>query len=73
VDLQFEQVRQKAQEQGIYLTLDAGVGEFLGKEGFDPAFGARPLKRVMQKMLVNPLSKRILPESSARGMPWLWF
>jgi len=67
VDLQFEQVRAKAQEQGIALSLDAGVREFLGREGYDPAFGARPLKRVMQKMLANPLSKKILSGEIAKG------
>jgi ATP-dependent Clp protease ATP-binding subunit ClpB len=67
VDLQFDQVRVKAREQGIALSLDAGVREFLGKEGYDPAFGARPLKRVMQKLLANPLSKKILSGEIAKG------
>ncbi len=47
-------------ERDIHLTYSEALVDWLAEEGFDPQFGARPLKRVIQKELVNVLSKRIL-------------
>ncbi|MBC7615428.1 MAG: ATP-dependent chaperone ClpB [Pedobacter sp.] len=60
VDLQFKQVQDTLAEMGI--TIDASVEalDWLAELGYDPQFGARPLKRVIQKRILNELSKSIL-------------
>jgi ATP-dependent Clp protease ATP-binding subunit ClpB len=45
--------------------------DYLTDQGFDPQFGARPLKRLIQKQIVNPLSKKILAGEIDRGQPVL--
>ena len=56
----------KGKEIGLEIT-DAAL-DYLGEEGFDPQYGARPLKRVIQKEIVNELSKKILAgEIKKRG------
>jgi len=46
--------------KGIELTVDASLRESLAQDGFDPAFGARPLKRLVESRLVNELAKAIV-------------
>jgi ATP-dependent Clp protease ATP-binding subunit ClpB len=60
VDIQFRMIRQKADEQGIKLTLSKEARKRLAQFGYDPVFGARPLKRSMQQLLINPLANAIL-------------
>ncbi len=60
VDIQFKQIQRRLEEAGIQLEADEEVLNMLGEKGFDPQFGARPLKRVMQRMILNELSKEIL-------------
>jgi ATP-dependent Clp protease ATP-binding subunit ClpB len=60
VDIQFYQIQQRLKEAGIELQPSEEVLNMLGELGFDPQFGARPLKRVMQKKILNELSKEIL-------------
>ena len=60
VELQFRQIQQRLAESGIRLEATDDVFDKLGALGYDPQFGARPLKRVMQRMLLNELSKEIL-------------
>lgn len=60
VHLQFSKLQQQLQEMGISLQASAEALEWLGELGYDPQFGARPLKRVMQKEVLNELSKQIL-------------
>ena len=47
-------------EQGIEMTLEDEVFNNLAEAGFDPAYGARPLKRLIQRMIENPLAEAIL-------------
>jgi ATP-dependent Clp protease ATP-binding subunit ClpB len=47
-------------ESGIFIEASDEVLNYLGEEGFDPQFGARPLKRVLQRRILNELSKEIL-------------
>jgi ATP-dependent Clp protease ATP-binding subunit ClpB len=58
--LQFRQLQQRLQEAGISLEATDEVLDYLGEQGFDPQFGARPLKRVIQRVILNELSKEIL-------------
>ncbi|UOQ66928.1 ATP-dependent chaperone ClpB [Hymenobacter volaticus] len=60
VDIQFRQIQQRLEEAGIRLEATDEVLDFLGEQGFDPQFGARPLKRVLQRLVLNELSKDIL-------------
>jgi ATP-dependent Clp protease ATP-binding subunit ClpB len=60
VHLQFRYIARKAAESGIKLTITDEAVRYLAQVGFDPAFGARPLKRVMQRLITNELAKRIL-------------
>ena len=60
VDIQFKQIQQRLAEAGIQLEATSEVLDYLGEAGFDPQFGARPLKRVLQRVILNELSKDIL-------------
>ncbi|TGE07632.1 ATP-dependent chaperone ClpB [Hymenobacter fodinae] len=60
VDIQFKQIQQRLEEAGIRLEATEEVLDYLGEQGFDPQFGARPLKRVLQRLVLNELSKDIL-------------
>jgi ATP-dependent Clp protease ATP-binding subunit ClpC len=63
VDLQFEEVKQRLSEHEISAALTDRAREYLAKAGFDPTFGARPLKRMMQKLVTQPLANEILKGS----------
>jgi ATP-dependent Clp protease ATP-binding subunit ClpC len=60
VDLQMEQIRERLAEHGIEVDITDSARTWLAQEGYDPAFGARPLKRALQKHVESPLSIRIL-------------
>jgi ATP-dependent Clp protease ATP-binding subunit ClpB len=60
VELQFEGVRKTLAQNGIEINATEEAMDWLAQLGFDPQFGARPLKRVMQKRILNELSKQIL-------------
>ena len=60
VELQVDAVKKMLNQNGIKLRLTAGAIDFLARAGFDPEFGARPVKRAIQQYLLNDLSKRIL-------------
>lgn len=60
VDIQFGEIKKRLAENGIQLDATDEALTKLGEEGFDPIFGARPLKRVLQRRVLNELSKSIL-------------
>jgi len=60
VDIQFKLVQDRLEENGIKLEATQEVLQYLGNLGYDPQFGARPLKRVLQREVLNKLSKEIL-------------
>jgi len=60
VKIQLENLRKLVAESGIQLNFSDYALEFLAEQGFDPQYGARPLKRLIQKEIVNTLSRRIL-------------
>ena len=60
VRLQLKQLERMLSKNNIKIGFTEEVVQELAKEGFDPQFGARPLKRVIQKDIVNELSKKIL-------------
>ncbi len=60
VRIQFEQIVKRLEEQQVKLSATEEAIEWLSELGFDPQFGARPVKRVMQKQILNELSKQLL-------------
>lgn len=60
VEIQFKQIQSNLLEQGIELSATEEAMDWLAQLGYDPQFGARPLKRVIQKRILNELSKEIL-------------
>ncbi|ARM31672.1 AAA family ATPase [Prosthecochloris sp. HL-130-GSB] len=67
VTIQFNLISKLAARQHITLCLDESALSWLAAAGFDPAFGARPLKRVMQRMITNRLSEMILSGTVQEG------
>jgi ATP-dependent Clp protease ATP-binding subunit ClpC len=60
VDLQMEEIRERLAEREVTIELTDAARKWLAREGYDPAFGARPLRRTLQRYVESPLSKRIL-------------
>jgi len=67
VDIQLARVLRRLQQQGLRLTLNDSAKHLLAKEGYDPVYGARPLKRVIQRLLLDPLSLAVLEGKFAAG------
>ncbi|MBE6246267.1 MAG: AAA family ATPase [Bacteroidales bacterium] len=66
--LQIHQIQQMLQEKGISLTFTPEALDYLASKGYDPAYGARPIKRLLQKELVNELATQIIGGNvSAQG------
>lgn len=60
VDIQWREIQKRLAEANIEIDATTEVLDYLGEVGFDPNFGARPLKRTMQRLVLNELSKQIL-------------
>jgi ATP-dependent Clp protease ATP-binding subunit ClpB len=67
VDIQLVYLRKRLQERNMDLTLDEAAHDLLGEAGFDPVYGARPLKRAIQQQIENPLAQQILKGEFAPG------
>lgn len=67
VDIQLTRVLRRLQQQGLKLILTDGAKHLLAKQGYDPVYGARPLKRVIQRLLLDPLSLAVLEGKFAPG------
>jgi ATP-dependent Clp protease ATP-binding subunit ClpB len=60
VGIQLNRVQQRLARQQLSLDVDSSARQLMAKEGFDPQFGARPLKRAIQDLLLDPLATRLL-------------
>jgi ATP-dependent Clp protease ATP-binding subunit ClpB len=67
IDVQLGRLREMLAERGITLELDESARELLVQEGYDPVYGARPLKRAIQTQLQNPLAVALLKGDIASG------
>jgi len=67
VDIQMEYLRHLLKDQEIDFEITPEAKEFLATRGFNPVYGARPLKRVIRQLIENPLSKQILSQKFLRG------
>ena len=67
VDMQLERLRTRLAERGMTIELTDAAKEAIGDAGWDPAYGARPLKRAIQRLVENPLALRLLEGEFADG------
>ncbi|MBL6921378.1 MAG: ATP-dependent chaperone ClpB [Akkermansiaceae bacterium] len=67
VQLQLERVKARLKKQGLILSPSEEVVEFIGNQGYDPIYGARPLNRAIQSSLLDPLSLALLDGRFAGG------
>jgi ATP-dependent Clp protease ATP-binding subunit ClpB len=67
VDIQLTYLRKRLAERNMDLELDDRARDLLGEAGFDPVYGARPLKRAIQQQIENPLATRILKSEFVPG------
>jgi ATP-dependent Clp protease ATP-binding subunit ClpB len=67
VELQLARLRERLADRGLELELTEAAKEALAEAGWDPAYGARPLKRAIQRLLENPLALRLLEGDFADG------
>ena len=69
VDVQLERVaRQVKDSRDITLAFDESVRDMLARDGYDPSFGARPLKRLVQKRILDPLALELIDGRIHEGM-----
>ena len=67
VEIQVRHLRQRLTDRGMTLTLTDAAKDKLAADGYDPVYGARPLKRLIQQEIENPLAKRILTGDFVEG------
>ncbi|HTK26132.1 MAG TPA: ATP-dependent chaperone ClpB, partial [Pyrinomonadaceae bacterium] len=67
IDVQLERLRSMLEERGIKIELDDSARALLVQEGYDPVYGARPLKRAIQSLIQNPLAVKLLKGEIASG------
>ena len=67
IDVQLERLRAMLRERGVSLVLEDSARQLLASEGYDPNFGARPLKRAIQTLIQNPLAMKLLRGEIAPG------
>ena len=67
VDIQMDYLRGLLKEQELTFEITEDAKEFLATQGFNPVYGARPLKRVIRQIVENPLSKKILAQDFVKG------
>jgi ATP-dependent Clp protease ATP-binding subunit ClpB len=60
IGIQLKRLAKRIEERGLAIEISDGAKEALAREGFDPAFGARPLKRALQREIVDPLAIKLL-------------
>jgi ATP-dependent Clp protease ATP-binding subunit ClpB len=71
IGIQLNSLKRLVQQSGIQLEFTDYLVDYLAENGFDPQYGARPLKRLIQKEIVNQLSKRILAGDIDKSKPVL--
>ncbi len=67
VDIQLEQLTERLKKKGIKAHFDKSLKNYLAENGFDPEYGARPLKRLIQKVILNPLAEKVIKQEVYEG------
>ena len=69
VQLQVESIAGMLKENGVDLRITPAAVNFIAAEGFDPQFGARPIKRALQRLVLNKLSEQIIARTIQKDKP----
>ncbi|MCX5687649.1 MAG: ATP-dependent Clp protease ATP-binding subunit [Candidatus Omnitrophica bacterium] len=69
IEIEMEEVTARLKEQTVDIVLDQSAKDFLIEKGFDPVFGARPLKRTIQRFLEDPLAEEMISKRLIKGKP----
>jgi ATP-dependent Clp protease ATP-binding subunit ClpB len=67
VDIQIDVLKERLKDKKIEIELTASCREFMADKGFSPEYGARPVKRVIQKLIVDPLSLKVIQGQFKEG------
>ena len=67
IDIMLARLNEQMEEQGITLEIDEAAKAWLAKQGYDPAYGARPLRRAIRRLIEDPLSEEVLRGEFAGG------
>jgi ATP-dependent Clp protease ATP-binding subunit ClpA len=67
VDIRIEVVRERLLEKGIMLHINDDALSYLAKEGYNPHYGARPLNRLIQTKILNPVASHIISNNAGKG------
>jgi len=67
VEIQVNRMKKYLHEKRLDIVLTDGAKEFIAKAGYDPVYGARPLKRAIQKEILNPLALKLLDGTFREG------
>lgn len=60
VDVQLEQIKERLAAKGFQIEIGSGLKEHIVKNGFDPEYGARPIRRVIQKMILDKMADKMI-------------
>jgi len=60
IEIQLKQLAKRISDRGLNIEISDAAKDYIAREGYDPAFGARPLKRALQKLIIDPLAIRLL-------------
>jgi ATP-dependent Clp protease ATP-binding subunit ClpB len=66
VDIRLQDIQKRIQDRKLVLDIDDGVKDWLGRHGYDPVYGARPLNRLIQHKILNPMAKLLLEGALVR-------
>ena len=69
IEIELKEVKERLKEQGVLIDLDKAAKDLLIDTGFDPVFGARPLKRTIQRFLEDPLAEEIIAKRFEKNKP----
>ena len=67
MDIQLAHLRRRLEDRRIHLEVTDAAKALLGREGYDPTFGARPLKRTIQRLVQDPLALKLLEREFVEG------
>jgi ATP-dependent Clp protease ATP-binding subunit ClpC len=67
IDIMLEDVRKRLEERGIGIMVSQGAKEYIAAEGYNPMYGARPLRRAIQRYVENPLSEELIQGKFVEG------
>ncbi|MBK5258582.1 MAG: ATP-dependent chaperone ClpB [Thermoanaerobaculia bacterium] len=67
IEIQLKRLSKMIEERGLNIDISDAAKEHIAREGYDPAFGARPLKRALQKLIIDPLALRLLEGTFKSG------